>query len=148
MIYLLFIFILLPIIEISLFIQFGGAIGTLNTILLIFLTAVLGVYFVRLQGFSTLIRMQQEIQNQEFPVKSLFDGFIIMISGILLVIPGFFTDLIGLLGLIPITRYFIGRWIIHFFIKNRSNFAYRSKQDINNPIEGEFEEINNDKDDK
>ena len=112
------------------------------------MTAVLGVYFVRLQGFSTLVRMQQEIQNQEFPVKSLFDGFIIMISGILLLIPGFFTDLIGLLGLLPITRYIIGRLIIHVFVKGRSNFGYRSKKDINNPIEGEFEEINNDKDEQ
>ena len=64
MIYLLLIFIVLPIIEISLFIQFGDALGTVNTILLIFLTAGIGVYLVRQQGFNTLRKMQKEIQNQ------------------------------------------------------------------------------------
>ena len=143
MIYLLLIFIVLPIIEISLFIQFGDALGTVNTILLIFLTAGIGVYLVRQQGFNTLRKMQKEIQNQELPVRSLFDGFVILISGILLLIPGFFTDAIGLMGLIPITRFFIGKTLISLFIKNRSNFAYKSKQDINDPIEGEFEEVDN-----
>ena len=143
MIYLLLIFIVLPVIEISLFIQFGDALGTVNTILLIFLTAGIGVYLVRQQGFNTLRKMQKEIQNQELPVRSLFDGFVILISGILLLIPGFFTDAIGLMGLIPITRFFIGKTLISLFIKNRSNFAYKSKQDINNPIEGEFEEVDN-----
>ena len=146
MIYLLLIFILLPIIEISLFIQFGSTIGTINTILLIFFTAGLGVYLVRLQGFNTLRSMQQEIKNQELPVKSLFDGFVILISGILLLIPGFFTDAIGLMGLIPFTRYLIGKLIIGLFIKDRSDFAYKQKQDINDPIEGEFEEIDNKED--
>lgn len=143
MIYLLLIFIVLPVIEISLFIQFGDALGTVNTILLIFLTAGIGVYLVRQQGFNTLRKMQKEIQNQEFPVRSLFDGFVILISGILLLIPGFFTDAIGFMGLIPITRFFIGKTLIDLFIKNRSNFAYKSKQDINDPIEGEFEEVDN-----
>ena len=143
MIYLLLIFIVLPIIEISLFIQFGDALGTVNTILLIFLTAGIGVYLVRQQGFNTLRKMQKEIQNQELPVRSLFDGFLILISGILLLIPGFFTDAIGFMGLIPITRFFIGKTLINLFIKNRSNFAYKSKQDINDPIEGEFEEVDN-----
>jgi UPF0716 protein FxsA len=142
MIYLLLIFIILPIIEIILFIQFGAALGTLNTILLIFVTAGIGVYFVRKQGFNNLRRMQQEIQNQELPVRSLIDGFIILVSGILLLIPGFFTDAVGIMGLIPITRFFIGKSIIGLLL-NRSNFAYKSKPDINEPIEGEFEEINN-----
>ena len=143
MIYLLLIFIVLPVIEISLFIQFGDALGTVNTILLIFLTAGIGVYLVRQQGFNTLRKIQQEIQNKELPVRSLFDGFVILISGILLLIPGFFTDAIGFMGLIPITRFFIGKTLIGIFIKNRSNFAYKSKQDINDPIEGEFEEMDN-----
>ena len=143
MIYLLLIFIVLPVIEISLFIQFGDALGTVNTILLIFLTAGIGVYLVRQQGFNTLRKMQKEIQNQELPVRSLFDGFVILISGILLLIPGFFTDAIGFMGLIPITRFFIGKTLIGLFIKNRSNFAYNSKKDINDPIEGEFEEMDN-----
>ncbi len=143
MIYLLLIFIVLPVIEISLFIQFGDALGTVNTILLIFLTAGIGLYLVRQQGFHTLRKMQSEIQNQELPVRSLFDGFVILISGILLLIPGFFTDAIGFMGLIPVTRFFISKALISLVIQNRSNFAYRSKQDINDPIEGEFEEMDN-----
>ena len=145
MIYLLLIFIVLPVIEISLFIQFGNSLGTINTILLIFLTAGIGVYLVRQQGFNTLHKIQKEIQDQGFPLQSLIDAFVTLISGILLIIPGFFTDAIGFMGLIPITRYFIGKMLIKLFIKNRSDFAYKSKQDINEPIEGEFEEIKNHK---
>ena len=145
MMYLLLIFIVLPVIEISLFIQFGNSLGTINTILLIFLTAGIGVYLVRQQGFNTLHKIQKEIQDQGFPLQSLIDAFVTLISGILLIIPGFFTDAIGFMGLIPITRYFIGKMLIKLFIKNRSDFAYKSKQDINEPIEGEFEEIKNHK---
>jgi UPF0716 protein FxsA len=116
MIYLLLIFIVLPVIEISLFIQFGDALGTVNTILLIFLTAGIGVYLVRQQGFNTLRKMQQEIQNQELPVRSLFDGFVILISGILLLIPGFFTDSNWLHGIDPNHKIFYWQninWLIH-----------------------------------
>ena len=101
------------------------------------------MYLVRQQGFNTLHKVQKEIQNQGFPLQSLIDAFVILISGILLMIPGFFTDAIGFMGLIPITRFFIGKALIGLFIKNRSNFAYKSKQDINDPIEGEFEEMDN-----
>ncbi len=96
--YLLIIFIILPIIEISIFIQVGGFVGTFNTILIIFLTAAVGVYFVRQQGFRTFQKIAVELQNQQIPVQGMFDGLIILISGILLVTPGFLTDIIGFLG--------------------------------------------------
>ena len=105
--YLLIIFIILPIIEISIFIQVGGFVGTFNTILIIFLTAAVGVYFVRQQGFRTFQKIAIELQNQQIPVQGMFDGLVILISGILLVTPGFLTDTIGFLGLIPQTRVFI-----------------------------------------
>ena len=139
--YLLLIFIAIPIIEISIFIRFGGILGTVNTILLIFLTAIIGVYLVRLQGFGALQKIKDDLYNQVAPVKGLFDGIVILMSGLLLLIPGFFTDFMGFLGLIPITRYLFGKFLItRFFIKN-SNFAYKEKKDINEPIEAEFSEI-------
>ena len=139
--YLLLIFIVIPIIEISIFIQFGGILGTINTILLIFLTAIIGFYLVRLQGFGALQKIKDDLSNQVMPVKSLFDGIIVLMSGLLLLIPGFFTDFIGFLGLIPIIRYLFEKFLItKFFIKN-SNFAYKGKKDINEPIEAEFSEI-------
>ena len=139
--YLLLIFIAIPIIEISIFIQFGSFIGTINTILLIFLTAIIGVYFVRLQGFGALQKIKDDLSNQITPVKGLFDGVVILISGFLLLIPGFFSDFIGFLGLIPFTRYFFRKFLITRFFPSNSNFAYDKKKDINEPIEAEFSEI-------
>ena len=109
--YLLIIFIILPIIEISIFIQVGGFLGTFNTILIIFLTAAVGVYFVRQQGFRTFQKIGVELQNQQIPVQGMFDGLVILIAGILLVTPGFLTDIIGFLGLVPQTRVFLLLWL-------------------------------------
>ena len=139
--YLLLILIAIPIIEISIFIQFGSFIGTINTILLIFLTAIIGIYFVRLQGFGALQKIKDDLSNQVTPVKGLFDGIVILISGLLLLIPGFFSDFIGFLGLIPFTRYFFGKFLITRFFITNSNFAYDKKKDINEPIEAEYSEI-------
>jgi|TARA_B110001454_G_scaffold59725_1_gene58422 UPF0716 protein FxsA len=140
--FLLLIFIALPIIEISLFIHFGSVLGTINTILLIFLTAIIGVYLVRLQGFNTINQIKNDLNNQTIPVKSLFNGLVILVSGLLLLIPGFFTDFIGFLGLIPLTRNYFGRFIIAYFFKHNSNFASEKKEDINEPIEADYFEIN------
>ena len=92
--FLLLIFITLPVIEISLFIQFGSVLGTINTILLIFLTAIIGVYLVRLQGFTTINQIKNDLNNQTIPVKSLFNGLVILVSGLLLLIPGFLLILL------------------------------------------------------
>ena len=142
--YLLLIFIAIPIIEISIFIKFGGILGTVNTILLIFLTAVIGIYFVKLQGFGALQKIKDDLSNHIAPVTGLFDGLVILISGLLLLIPGFFTDFIGFCGLIPITRYFFARFLITKFFINNSNFANQHGKDINEPIEAEFSEIKED----
>ena len=115
--YLLIIFIILPIIEISIFIQVGGFLGTFNTILIIFLTAAVGVYFVRQQGFRTFQKIGVELQNQQIPVQGMFDGLVILIAGILLVTPGFLTDIIGFLGLVPQTRVLLLAMVKNFFFQ-------------------------------
>ena len=105
--YLFIIFIILPIIEISIFIQIGSFLGTFNTVLLIFLTAALGIYFVRQQGLSAFQKITYELQNQQIPMQGMFDGLVILIAGILLITPGFLTDVLGFLCLMPMTRYYL-----------------------------------------
>jgi UPF0716 protein FxsA len=146
--YLLIIFIILPIIEISIFIQVGGFVGTFNTILIIFLTAAVGVYFVRQQGFITFQKITVELQNQQIPVQGMFDGLVILISGILLVTPGFLTDIIGFLGLIPQTRIFLLGIIKNLFVQRYSDTHKQYKKDINETIDGDFVEIEEDSEEK
>ena len=98
------VFIILPVIEIATFIQFGGILGTFNTILLIFITAIIGVYLVRQQGISTILNIQKDIISGNAPIENIVGGLIILLSGLLLLVPGFVTDTIGFLGLFPFTR--------------------------------------------
>ena len=146
--YLLIIFIILPIIEISIFIQVGGFVGTFNTILIIFLTAAVGVYFVRQQGLRTFQKIAVELQNQQIPVQGMFDGLVILIAGILLVTPGFLTDIIGFLGLIPQTRVFLLRIIKNLFLQRYSNAHKQYKKDMDETIDGDFIEIEEDNEEK
>ena len=146
--YLLIIFIILPIIEISIFIQVGGFLGTFNTILIIFLTAAVGVYCVRQQGFRTFQKIGIELQNQQIPVQGMFDGLVILIAGILLVTPGFLTDIIGFLGLVPQTRVFLLTVVKNFFFQRYSNAQKQYKKDINETIDGDFIEIEEDHEEK
>ena len=146
--YLLIIFIILPIIEISIFIQVGGFVGTFNTILIIFLTAAVGVYFVRQQGFRTFQKITVELQNQQIPVQGMFDGLVILISGILLVTPGFLTDIIGFLGLIPQTRVLLLGIIKNLFLQRYSNAHKQYKKGMDETIDGDFIEIEEDNEEK
>ncbi len=146
--YLLIIFIILPIIEISIFIQVGGFVGTFNTILIIFLTAAVGIYFVRQQGFKTFKKIAVELQNQQIPVQGMFDGLVILIAGILLVTPGFLTDIIGFLGLVPQTRVLLLAMVKNFFFQRYSNAQKQYKKDINETIDGDFIEIEEDHEEK
>lgn len=146
--YLLIIFIILPIIEISIFIQVGGFLGTFNTILIIFLTAAVGVYFVRQQGFRTFQKISSELQNQQIPVQGMFDGLVILVAGILLVTPGFLTDIIGFLGLVPQTRVFLLGIIKNLFLQRYSNVHKQYKKDMDETIDGDFIEIEDDNGEK
>ena len=132
--------ILIPIVEIYLFIKIGSQIGAFTTIFLVFFTAVVGVYYARYEGINTLRSGMTQIIKNQIPAHELISGAAIAFAAILLIIPGFATDLIGFLLIIPITRRLIlGRLNRKFENKDtkKSNF-----------IEGEFEDIEDDNDRK
>ncbi|SUI93443.1 FxsA family protein [Shewanella morhuae] len=97
-------FVLIPVIELSVLIRVGEVLGTWTTIGLVLFTAVLGVSLVRSQGLSTLMQVQQKLARGEAPGQEIVEGMMLAMAGILLVIPGFVTDIIGLLLLTPLTR--------------------------------------------
>ena len=130
-------FILIPIIEISLFIEIGSIIGSFYTIILIFITAIVGVFFVRQQGIGTFQKLTFQLQNLETPVQTMFEGLVILISGILLITPGFFTDALGFLGLIPFSRIIFIKLVASYIL---SRYGKRGNQN-ENTIEGEFIDI-------
>ena len=132
--------ILIPIVEIYLFIKIGSQIGAFTTIFLVFFTAVVGVYYARYEGINTLRSGMTQIIKNQIPAHELISGAAIAFAAVLLIIPGFATDLVGFLLIIPITRRLIlGRLNKKFENKGtkKSNF-----------IEGEFEDIEDDNDRK
>ena len=115
-------FIALPALEIFLFIKIGGQVGALNTVALIFLTAIIGVYFAKFQGIQTLKSGMVNLYQNKMPIYEIMSGASIAIAALLLIIPGFFTDLIGFLLLIPFTR----RIIFSLFLKDKSQSEVNS----------------------
>ncbi len=107
----------IPVIEILLFIKIGENIGALNTIFLIFFTAIVGVYFARIQGLKTLKSGFINVYQNKLPVFEILSGASIAIAAIFLIIPGFFTDILGFLLLVPFTRSFL----ISLLIKKDKN---------------------------
>ena len=124
-------FIGLPALEIFLMIKIGGYVGALNTIGLIFLTAIIGVYFAKLQGIQTLRSGMVNLYQNRLPVYELLSGASIAIGALLLIIPGFFTDFIGFLFLVPFTR----KIIFSIALKNKKEVNINKKGDA---IEGEI----------
>ena len=132
--------ILIPAVEIYLFIKIGASIGAFNTVLLIFFTAFIGIYYARSQGLNTLNQGLRKMIKNEIPAYELISGALIAIGAIFLIIPGFATDLIGFLLIIPLTRKLIlGKFNKKFEDKNMKK---------NDFIEGEFEDIEDDNDRK
>ncbi|KIL15765.1 FxsA family protein [Bacillus safensis] len=121
--YFLLLLILFPAVEISLFLISSKIIGILPTMLLIVLTSALGAYFARKQGIEAFQKVQRDLQNGKMPGGAIVDGFCILIGGLLLLIPGFLSDLIGALLLIPVTRKGIKplfeRWLRNLSNRNR-----------------------------
>jgi UPF0716 protein FxsA len=130
----------IPAIEIYLMIKVGGAIGALNTILLIFFTAITGVYFAKLAGLSTLRSGLGQIVKNEIPIYEIISGAALAFAALLLIIPGFLTDMLGFLLIIPVTRKFFIKLISSKF-KKEENKKFK-KEDI---IEGVIEEENEEK---
>ena len=120
-----------PAIEIYLMIKVGGVIGALNTILLIFFTAITGVYFAKLAGLSTLRAGLSQMVKNEIPIYEIISGAALAFAALLLIIPGFLTDIIGFLLIIPVTR--------KFFIKSISS-KLKKKEGKENIIEGVIED--------
>ena len=125
------IFIAIPALEIFLLIKIGGQVGALNTIALIFITAIIGVYFAKLQGIQTLKSGMINLYQNKIPVYEIISGASIAIAAILLIFPGFFTDFIGFMLLIPFTR----KLIFNLAFKNKNEANMNSN---NKTIDGEI----------
>ena len=137
---LILLIILIPIIEIYLFIKIGSQIGAITTILLIISTAIIGVYYAKYEGLNTLKSGFIQLSKNKTPAYEVLSGAAIAIAALLLIIPGFATDVIGFLIIFPITR----RLLFSKFIK-KINKKNPEKKDF---IEGEFEDIEDDNDKK
>ena len=132
--------ILVPIIEIYLFINIGSQIGAFNTISLIFITAIIGVLYARFEGLNTLRSGFSQLIKNQMPAYEIISGAVIAFASILLIIPGFATDVIGFLLIFPLTRKLIfGRLINKFKNNTKVKKPY---------IEGEYEDLDNDDDRK
>ena len=132
--------ILIPVIEIYLFIKIGSQIGALNTILLIFTTAIIGVFYARYEGLNTLRSGFVQIVKNELPAYEIISGAAIAFAALLLIIPGFATDILGFLMIFPLSRKLILGGISSKLKKKRS--------DEKKFIDGEFEDIEDDHDRK
>jgi UPF0716 protein FxsA len=136
---LLFMVIGIPIIEIYLFIKVGSQIGAFNTIFLIFITAFFGVIYARYEGFNTLKSGMSQMVKNELPVYEIISGAALAFAALLLILPGFATDFLGLLIILPPTRKLIFKKVS---TKQRPN---KTKQDF---INGEYEDVEEDDDRK
>ena len=132
-------FIGLPAVEIFLMIKIGGKIGALNTVVLIFLTAIIGIYFAKLEGIKTIRSGAINLYQNKIPIYEIISGASIAVAALLLIIPGFFTDTVGFLLLIPITR----KILISFFVKKR---IPKTNEKNTNILDGEIIEDKDKKD--
>lgn len=159
-------FVILPIVEMTILIKVGAVIGALNTIGLVLLTAVLGATLLRQQGLATLLKANQRLSSGELPAKEVAEGLILAVGGALLLTPGFVTDTVGFLCLLPGTRHWLAAYALkrmtvtaqsrggsgfEFTAGQRGPFgssdgagfdpfAGPSRRDRDDVIEGEFEE--------
>ena len=131
-------FIGVPALEVFLMIKIGGKIGALNTVSLIFLTAIIGIYFAKLEGIKTIRSGAMNLYQNKVPIYEIISGASIALAALLLIIPGFFTDSVGFLLLIPFTR----KILINSFVK-KSNKKDRENKSI---LDGEIIENKDKKD--
>jgi len=128
--------VLIPVIEIYLFIKIGSSIGAFYTILLIFLTAFIGIYYARVEGLYTLNQGLRKMVKNEMPAYELISGAFIGIGAIFLIIPGFATDLLGFLIIFPPTRKIVFK---------RFSYKKKNKPKNNDYIEGEYKDLDDGK---
>ena len=132
--------VLIPILEIYLFINIGSQIGAFNTILLIFVTAVIGIYYAKYEGLNTIRSGFMQLIKNQLPAYEIVSGAAIAFAAILLIIPGFATDLLGFFLIFPFTR--------KLFFGKLSNKLKRNEMKKNKFIDGEFEDIDDNDDRK
>jgi len=132
--------VLIPIVEIYLFIKIGSQIGAITTIICIFITAIVGVYYAKYEGLNTLKSGFLQLSKNEAPAYEIISGAAIAFAALLLIIPGFATDIFGFLIIFPITR--------KFFINKFTNKFKNKEKKNNNFIDGDFEDIDDDNDRK
>ena len=130
----------IPILEIYLFIKIGTQIGAFNTISLIFITAIIGIIYVRYEGFNTLKSGMSQLVKNELPIYEIISGAALAFAAFLLILPGFATDILGLLIVFPLTR--------KLFFKKLSKKYEKTNQKKQDFINGEFEDIDEDKNEK
>ena len=129
----------IPIIEIYLFIKIGSQIGAFNTISLIFLTAIIGVAYARHEGFNTLKSGVSGLMKNEIPFYEMISGATLVFAAILLILPGFATDILGFLLIFPFTR----KLLIKYFSKNY--YKKKNTTEEKNFIDGEYKDMDDDK---
>lgn len=129
---------IIPFAEIYLLLQIGGIVGVFPTILLVVLTAVLGTWLLRQQGFATFQRFQEGLAQGVMPAYEMVEGPIILVGGALLLTPGFITDLIGFACLIPQSRKKIAQYVIENYLVQAGAHFQQEKAAENNVLEGEF----------
>ncbi len=130
----------IPLLEIYLFIKIGSQIGAFNTVLLILTSAVIGIAYVRYEGFNTLKSGIGQLVKNEMPVYEIISGATLAFAAFLLILPGFATDVVGILLVIPFTR----KILLRRFVKTNIN----KNKKKNNYIEGDYEDISDDNDKK
>ncbi|TYL47952.1 FxsA family protein [Marinomonas sp. IMCC 4694] len=151
----LLLFILVPIIELTVLIQVGSKIGSLTTIGLVFLTAIVGVTLIRKQGLETSLKAQEKMRRGELPASEVAEGIMLIFAGLCLLIPGFVTDALGALLLVPPLRKLFAAGLIVKFVsammsrgtqwRGRTHHSSRQEGDV---IEGEYVNDDNDLIDK
>ena len=139
----LLLIILIPVIEIYLFIKIGSQIGAITTILLIFSTAIIGVYYAKYEGLNILKSGFKQLSKNEAPTYEMISGAAIAFAAVLLIIPGFATDILGFILIFPLSR----KFIFNKF-KNKIDKNDKKKPQKNNFIDGDFEDIDDDNDRK
>ncbi|WP_428773278.1 FxsA family protein [Vibrio sp.] len=158
---LLLLFIFVPIIEIGLFIQVGGFLGLWPTLALVIITALVGASLVRSQGIQTLLTVQSRLQQGEIPAQQILEGVMLAVAGVLLLTPGFMTDALGMVVLLPGPRAALARQLMSK-VEVKASGSYSSQHfhrgpfdqgpfqpgDKGNTFEGEYERKDNDDNDK
>ena len=140
---LLTLFITIPIAEIIMFLVIGEIFGVFLTLFFILLTAIIGALLVKQQGIATLFKIKKELQNNKNPNFEILEGIFLLIAGLLLLTPGFFTDTIGFLFIYPKTRMFL----VSKIIKNKNSRTNNYAPDDDAIIEAEFKVVNDKKKD-